>query len=150
MVFVIFVLILISILKCVYTVSSKAIPLVSLGWSSSTRRCDSVSSPALTDAPVFSYSSHQPAPKSYCWRAVKDDEYFSSWLSMKHQQSFIASCLHLLQPLSLQAAFVFITRSGWLEAIKKQTQGEKYKVRVGMWRKTEVKCWHADVLADNT
>lgn len=58
--------------------------------------------------------------------------------------------LRLLQPLSLQAAFVFINRLGWLEAIKNQTQGEKYKVQVGMWRKTEVKCWHADVLADNT
>lgn len=44
-----------------------------------------------------------------------------------------SSCLHSLQPLGLQAAFVFITRHGWLEAIKKQTRGgEKRKVQVDM------------------
>lgn len=52
--------------------------------------------------------------------------------STKHRQGFAPSCLHLPQPLNLQAAFVFITSSGCLEAIKNQTQAEKHKVRVDM------------------
>lgn len=48
------------------------------------------------------------------------------------RQRFKPACLHLLQPLTLQAAFVFITVPALLEAIKSQTQGEKCKVQVGM------------------
>lgn len=36
------------------------------------------------------------------------------------------------------------------KAIKNQTLGEMSTLQLGMWRKTEVKCWQADVLADNT
>lgn len=46
---------------------------------------------------------------------------------------------------------ICIYHQAWMvRSNQTQTQGEKYEVQVDMWRKTEVKCWHADVLADNT
>lgn len=50
------------------------------------------------------------------------------------------------------AAFRFTANIAFIaiEAIKSQTLGEMSMLQVGMWRKTEVKCWQADVLADNT
>lgn len=44
-------------------------------------------------------------------------------------------------------AVIAITRTMQSKA---KTQGEMSMLQVGMWRKTEVKCWQADVLADNT
>lgn len=107
------------------------------GWSHSKSLRGSIGNHTLNDTrglPLLSDSSDQPQFVSYIVGGrVKGDEYFSSRVSAKHRQGFMPSCLHLLQPLDLQAAFVFITRSGWLGAIKTRTGGrEGDEVQVDM------------------
>lgn len=48
--------------------------------------------------------------------------------------------------LTKTIAFIAITRAKQPKA----KQGEMSMLQLGMWRKTEAKCWQADVLADNT